>query len=79
LKTTRASGGEDSAGAHETALVRATAELSSSRDRLALSIQELRRELVRVVDWRQWIRRRPVLAVSLAFGLGFLLGRRDDN
>ena len=77
MKTTQASGVDSAGASQETALVRAAADISSSRDRLALSIRELQRELVRAVDWRAWIRRKPVLAVSLAFGLGLLLGRRD--
>ena len=28
----------------------------------------------RKLDWRQWVRQRPVLAVALAFGAGALLG-----
>jgi hypothetical protein len=63
-------------GSRDPALVRAEAEISSTRDRVARSVLELQRELARAVDWRQWIRRKPVLSVTLAFGLGFLLGRR---
>jgi ElaB/YqjD/DUF883 family membrane-anchored ribosome-binding protein len=58
------------------ALVRAEAEISSTREQVARSVLELQREIARAVDWRHWIRRKPLLAVSLAFGLGFLLGRR---
>jgi len=77
MKTTDPSDGDGRAGGPEdAALVRAVAEISSTRARVARSVLELQRELARAVDWRQWIRRKPVLAVSVAFGLGFLLGRR---
>jgi hypothetical protein len=59
------------------ALVEAEAEIARSRALVARSVLELQRELSRAVDWREWIRRKPVVAVSLAFGLGVLLGRRD--
>jgi hypothetical protein len=77
LKTADASNGVDPAGGpEEAALVRAVAEISSTRAKVARSVLELQRELARTVDWRRWVRRKPVLAVSLAFGLGFVLGRR---
>jgi len=34
----------------------------------------LQREISRTLDWREWVRQRPVLAVALAFGAGALLG-----
>ena len=60
----------------EAALVEAEAEIARSRELVARSVLELQRELSRAVDWREWIRRKPVVAVGLAFGLGVLLGRR---
>jgi hypothetical protein len=59
------------------ALVRAEADIARSRAQVARSLIELQREVARVVDWREWIRRKPLVAVSVAFGLGLLLGRRD--
>lgn len=64
-------------GDADQALVEAEAEIARSRALVARSVLELQRELSRAVDWREWIRRKPVVAVSLAFGLGVLLGRRD--
>jgi hypothetical protein len=58
------------------ALVEAEAQIARSRALVTRSVLELQRELSRAVDWREWIRRKPVVAVSLAFGLGVLLGRR---
>jgi len=34
----------------------------------------LQDEISRTLDWREWIRRKPLLAVALAFGAGALLG-----
>jgi hypothetical protein len=64
-------------GSRDLALVRAEQDLALSRDQVARSIMELQREVARVVDWRAWIRRKPLVAVSVAFGLGLLLGRRN--
>jgi hypothetical protein len=60
----------------DSAVVEAEAAIALSRDLVARSVLELQRELSRAMDWREWIRRKPLAAVSLAFGLGFLLGRR---
>ncbi|MES1204472.1 MAG: hypothetical protein ABUS79_00920 [Pseudomonadota bacterium] len=54
----------------------AEAEIAETRERLALSVTALEREISRAVDWREWIRRRPVASVALAFGVGWFLGRR---
>jgi hypothetical protein len=59
------------------ALARAQAEVIESRAQVARSVAELQVEIGRALDWRQWIQRRPIMAMGLAFGLGFLLGRRD--
>jgi hypothetical protein len=39
-------------------------------------MSELEREVTRTLDWREWVRRRPGMALGLAFGLGLFLGRR---
>jgi hypothetical protein len=36
----------------------------------------LEHEITRALDWREWVRRRPGMALAFAFGLGFLLGRK---
>lgn len=76
MKPTPPSITEAGALADEAALLRAVAELSTTRAEVSRSLLELQRELARATDWREWIRSKPALAVSLAFGLGFLLGRR---
>jgi ElaB/YqjD/DUF883 family membrane-anchored ribosome-binding protein len=58
------------------ALARAEADIHRTREKVALSVTALQRELARSLDWRQWVGRKPFLAVGLAFGLGLLLGRR---
>jgi len=58
-------------------LSRASAELDHTREQLVVSMSALESEVTRTLDWRQWVRRKPGLAVALAFGLGFLLGRRS--
>lgn len=62
------------ADTRDPALVRAQAELAQTRAQVALSITRLQREVARAVDWREWIRRKPALAVGLALGLGLMLG-----
>ena len=59
------------------ALMRAETEIELARKQVARSVSELQREIARSFDWREWIRRKPMVAMSLAFGLGLLLGRRD--
>ena len=61
----------------DAALAGAQREITQTRERLLRSAVDLQRELARLVDWRQWVRRRPVTAVTFAFGLGLLLGRRS--
>ena len=58
-------------------LTRASAELACTRERLVVSMDELGREVTRSLDWREWVRRKPGMALCLAFGLGIFLGRRD--
>jgi ElaB/YqjD/DUF883 family membrane-anchored ribosome-binding protein len=57
-------------------LMRATAELERSQDQLVLSIGALKQEITRTFDWREWVRRRPGVALALAFGVGLILGRK---
>jgi ElaB/YqjD/DUF883 family membrane-anchored ribosome-binding protein len=59
------------------ALVRAEAEIAQTREQVARSLIELQRGIARAADWREWIRRKPLAAVAVAFGLGVLLGRRE--
>jgi len=63
-------------GERDASFSRAEAEIAETRERLALSVMALEQEITRAVDWREWIRRRPGPALGLAFGLGWLIGRR---
>jgi hypothetical protein len=67
---------DPAADSRDLALVEAETEIARSRELVARSVLELQRELSRAVDWREWIRRKPAVAVGLAFGLGVLLGKR---
>ena len=55
-------------------IVRAEAEIARTRETVAESVLALQKEISRTLDWREWVRQRPVLAVALAFGAGALLG-----
>ena len=68
-------------------LARTEDDIAIARERLVLSIQALRHEVVRrkerfqeeiarSTDWREWVRRRPGTFVAAAFAVGFLIGRR---
>ena len=57
-------------------IVFAEAEIGRAREAVAESITALEKEIARTFDWRQWIKRRPYLAVAGAFAVGALLGSR---
>ncbi|WP_257455929.1 DUF3618 domain-containing protein [Archangium lipolyticum] len=50
------------------------AEIARTRAELALSVSELREEVARRADWREWVRQRPLACVGAAFFIGFLIG-----
>jgi hypothetical protein len=53
---------------------RAEAEIARARESVAESITALERQISSTLDWREWVRRRPILAVAGAFAAGALLG-----
>jgi ElaB/YqjD/DUF883 family membrane-anchored ribosome-binding protein len=52
------------------------AEIERTRAELATSVTELREQVTQAADWREWVRKRPLLTLGAAFMLGFLLGQR---
>jgi hypothetical protein len=65
---------DDDTSVRDPEIVRAEAEIARTRESVADSVLALQKEISRTLDWREWIRQRPVLAVALAFGAGALLG-----
>lgn len=52
------------------------AEIERTRAELATSVTALREQVTQATDWREWVRKRPLLTVGAAFMIGFLLGQR---
>ena len=53
------------------------AEIAAARERVAASAGALQRQLEQATDWRVWVGREAVVCLGLAFGVGYLLGRRQ--
>lgn len=53
---------------------RARAEVERTREQLSRSMLALRGAMVRRAEWREWVRRRPVLFFAAALTLGFVFG-----
>lgn len=51
-------------------------EIAATRERVALTVQALEREINRAIDWRDWIRRHPGRVLAGAFAVGWFFGRR---
>jgi ElaB/YqjD/DUF883 family membrane-anchored ribosome-binding protein len=60
--------------ARDPEIVHAEAEIARTREAVAQSVMALQQEISRTLDWREWVRRRPFLAVAVALGTGALLG-----
>lgn len=52
------------------------ADIERTRADLITSVSALREEVAARTDWREWVRRRPLMSVGLAFTVGYLLGKR---
>jgi ElaB/YqjD/DUF883 family membrane-anchored ribosome-binding protein len=55
-------------------ILRAEADIARTRETVTRSVMALQQEISRRLDWREWIRQRPLLAVGLSFSVGALLG-----
>jgi ElaB/YqjD/DUF883 family membrane-anchored ribosome-binding protein len=66
----------DGKDARDPEILRAEEEIARTREEVTRSVMALQREISHSFEWREWVGRRPVLAVALAFGVGVLLGRR---
>ena len=53
------------------------AEIERTRAEIAASIDALSAEVAARADWREWVRRKPLLFVGGAFAIGFWLGERS--
>ena len=51
-------------------------EIAATRERVALTVQALEREISRAIDWRDWIRRHPGRVLAGAFAVGWFFGKR---
>lgn len=49
-------------------------DIERTREDLALSLLELQEGVTTAIDWRVWVRRRPVPFLAAAFGAGVLAG-----
>jgi ElaB/YqjD/DUF883 family membrane-anchored ribosome-binding protein len=52
------------------------AEIESARAEIADSLLALRDEVSDRLDWRAFVRRKPAVALGVAFAVGYLLGKR---
>jgi ElaB/YqjD/DUF883 family membrane-anchored ribosome-binding protein len=68
------SNGQPKAEPRTPAAVRA--EIERTRAELATSVTALREQVSQAADWREWVRKRPLLTIGAAFMIGFLLGQR---
>jgi len=69
-------GQEGRAGSERRDPQRIRAEIEQTRAEIAESMLALRDEIARRTDWRAFVRRRPLVAVGVAFYVGYLLGKR---
>jgi len=51
-------------------------EIERTRAELVTSVSALREEVAARADWREWVRRRPLTCVGIAFAVGYLMGER---
>lgn len=54
---------------------RLSASIADARAELSTTLDELQGVVERGLDWRAWVRERPLVCVAVACALGFRLGR----
>jgi hypothetical protein len=54
-------------------------EIARARQQIATSAAALRHEVAMTTDWREWVRRRPLLCVGGAFALGLAISLRRSS
>ncbi len=52
------------------------ADIERAREEITQSVLALRERVSRAADWREWIRRRPVVLVIAALAIGAFVGLR---
>jgi hypothetical protein len=57
-------------------LARAEADIARTRAQVSRSVSALRQAMAESTDWREWVRRRPGVALAAAFTIGFIWGNR---
>ncbi|MBI5547075.1 MAG: DUF3618 domain-containing protein [Deltaproteobacteria bacterium] len=67
--------GESKVQARDPAAIQA--DIARARDEIARSVLALRERVNVATDWREWFRRRPWVAMGLAFSAGVWLGYRS--
>lgn len=54
-------------------------EIERAREEITRSVLALRTRVEEATDWRTWVRRRPVMVVAGALGIGLWLGWRPSR
>jgi hypothetical protein len=62
-------------GARRADRARLNQSIAEARAELATTIGELRRAVSAELDWREWVRRNPLVAVAIAGLVAYRVGR----
>ena len=63
-------------GKHDSRVEEVRARLVLARRRTHAVLTEIRNDIPRRADWREWYRERPEIFIANAFFAGFLIGNR---
>ena len=61
-------------GDEDAEIARLEAEISSKRERVATSLNELRERVQHATSWRHWATSRPAAWIGVGLLLGFIVG-----